>query len=136
MQIVMSRAGRKRITRMHLSQPGPKVDYRAMCGEQPHRRGLPEELRLAAEAETPFGCLFLSGRISGEQHEAGQRYKTIVLAYLSSIGSPRDGLPHGKSYPCKGDPQCGQDDGLPPCECRLRKHAYNAAFEALGEFDG
>lgn len=133
MQIIMARAGRKRSPAMHLSERGPKTDYRALCGEQPHRRGLPEGLKLAAEGETPFGRLFLSSQLTGEQHEAGQWYKTIVLAYLASIGSPRDGLPHGKSYPCKGDPQCGQDETLPPCECRARKIAYNGAFEALAE---
>jgi hypothetical protein len=139
MQIVMARAaGRKRKFRGHV--PG-RLNVRPLsagelASEQPHRRVLPIALRLAAEAETPFGRLYLAGafgpgEIGWRRHEAGSRYKTIALAYLASIGSPRDGLPHGKSYPCKGEPQCGQELGKPPCECRARKLAYDSAFHAL-----
>lgn len=141
MQIVMARAGRKRTTRMHLSNPVPKIDYRALCGEQPHRRGLPEELRLAAEAVTPFGRLFLAGALNKpgdpecawRRHEAGKAYANIVQGYLSSIGAPRGEFPQGKGYPCSGSPQCGQGELEPPCECRKRKREYDEAFEALAE---
>lgn len=133
MQIVMARAGRKRNTRMHLSNPAPRIDYRALCGEQPHRRGLPPDKRLSEKAETPFGCLNLMGVISDEQHEAGQRYKVVVQEYRSSIGAPRGEFPMGKGYPCKGELRCGMEEGSLPCECRRRKNNYNEAFEALAE---
>jgi hypothetical protein len=143
MQIVMVKVGRKR--KFRGTVPGRLNVRPESAGElaaaQPHRRTLPPALRLAAEAETPFGRLYLAGAydVPGDpergwrRHEAGQRYKTIALAYLASIGSPRDGLPHGKSYPCTGAPRCGLGQGEPACECRARKVAYNSAFEALAE---
>lgn len=141
MQITMSRAGRKRAPRGYLANQPPKVDYRAMAAEQPHRRDLPEGLRLAAEAVTPFGQLYLAGQLNEprdpetgwRRHQAGIRYAEIVQGYLSSIGAPRGEFPQGKGYPCTGHPQCGQRQGEPDCECRKRKLAYDGAFEALAE---
>lgn len=130
------RPGRKRAFRGHIpgiSMRGPKVDPRALSAEQPHRRHLPPDMRLSEKAETPFGCLNLMGAISNEQFEAGQRYRSIVAEYCSSIGAPLGGFPQGRGYPCKGEPQCGLVDGAPPCECRRRKIAYDQAFEALAE---
>jgi hypothetical protein len=135
------RAGRKR--RFRSSLDGDPIARAPTLAEvaagQPHRRELPPELRLAAEAETPFGRLYLAGafELAGDperawrRHEAGQRYRTIAMNYLASIGSPRDGLPHGRSYPCRGELQCGQEPNAPGCECRNRKAIYAAAFAAL-----
>lgn len=127
---------------MHLSNPGARmVDYRALSAEQPHRRGLPEEMRLFQEAGTPFGRLFLTGQLERpgdpgqgwRRHEAGKKYAERVQGYLSSIGAPMDGFPQGKGYPCTGSPQCGQGEREPPCECRKRKREYEEAYEALAE---
>lgn len=141
MQITMSRAGRKRAPQIHMGSRDPKPDYRAMAAEQPHRKHLPEGLRLAPEAVTPFGQLYLAGYLNEprdpetgwRRHQAGIRYAEIVQGYLSSIGAPRGEFPQGKGYPCTGHPQCGQRQGEPDCECRKRKLAYDGAFEALAE---
>jgi hypothetical protein len=137
MQIVMARAsGRKRKFRGHV--PG-RLNVRPLsagelAAEQPHRRVLPPALRLAPEAETPFGCLRLWGTISEDQYLAGERYRVVVHEYSSSIGVPAGDHFGGRGYPCKGDPRCGiSEPGEPDttCECRRRKVAYNSAFEAL-----
>lgn len=138
----MSRAGAKRKWKGSLG----RQNVRPMSGDelaavQPHRRGLPDALKLAKEADTELGRMYLMGElrdprdpdIGWKRHEAGERYRTIVKAYLASIESPRDAPSLGKPYPCTGDPNCGLDESLPACECRARKIAYNAAFEALSE---
>lgn len=136
-QIISRKAGAKR--KWKGTSPG-KQNVRPMSGDemaqcQPHRRGLPDHLKLAPEAETPFGRMFLNGELNDrydettgwKRHEAGQRYRTVVLAYLSSIGSPRDTMPGGKGYRCLSDPpHCDHE-----CECLRRKHAYNEAFECM-----
>ena len=135
MQIIMARTGRKRAQRGYLAAVAPKVDYRALSAEQPHRRVLPPDKRLSEKAETPFGCLNLLGAVSDEQFEAGRLYRIAVQEYGSSIGVPVGEGVGGRGYPCKGDPRCGiGEPGKPdvtPCECRRRKIAYNGAFLAL-----
>lgn len=96
-------------------------------GEQPHRRDLPEDLRLSEKAGTVLGRLNLMGFISDHQHEAGQRFQVVVGEYLSSIGAPRGGGGAGRGYPCDGSPNCD------PCECLVRKLAFREACKALDD---
>ena len=90
-QMVRNRAGRKRKQgRRHPSGDIalPHVDPRLAAAHWPHRRGLPEGLRLHELAETPFGCLHLIGAITGQQHRAGELYRGAVRRYLASIQPP------------------------------------------------
>lgn len=133
------RAGRKRAQRGYLVEKiraKPQQVDRAQSALQPHRRDLPEPLRLSEKAGTVLGRLNLTGFISDQQHEAGQRFQVVVGEYTASIGAPRDGGGAGKGYPCRP----GWDAELErmrcfsltgECECRRRKDAFNEACRAL-----
>jgi hypothetical protein len=128
----MARTGRKR-KHGRRNRSGdlarPAVNYRALAAQQPHRRILPEAQRLDHRAGTALGTLFLTGRISEQACEAGERYAVICGQYRAAILAPRDQAPSGKGYICGAETTC-QEEGA-ACECRRRKARYDAAFEAL-----
>ncbi len=133
----MARRGRKRLPgRRH---PGGelvrvKVDYRALAAQQPHRRCLPEPVRLDQKAATPFGALNLINVITDAQYEAGQRYAFVVGQYRASIGTPSVMSGSGKGYPCTPEICRRPPPGVEHhCECRKRKESYDAAFAAVFE---
>lgn len=109
----------------------PKVDYRALAANQPHRREVTtkdekgNDNRLSDKAGTPFGNLYLNRTISAEQYEAGRLYSVDCGAYFASIGVPTGLGGGGKGYDCSGVINCEN------CECRRRKVAHNSAYEAL-----
>lgn len=122
-------------------------DDQVRASRQPHRRGLDVDDRLSEKAESAFGRLFLAGRISEQQHEAGLRYAAVVGSYRAVIGAPRSVSGSGHGFECViEDPTetrervfglvmtvrrgaCWDDDE--PCPCRRRKAHYDAAFEHL-----
>ncbi len=101
------------------------VDYRAQAAAQPHRRHLPEALRLSEKAGSVIGCLNLIGRISDHEYEAGRRYSVIVGAYHSVIGCPTAMSGGGRGQGCTGEANCD------PCECRFLTNRYMRAYEAI-----
>jgi hypothetical protein len=128
----MARIGRKRKHgQRHRSGDlaRPAVDYRALAAQQPHRRILPEAQRLDQRAGTALGTLFLTGRISEQACEAGERYSVICGRYRAVIMAPRGQAPSGRGYLCGAETTCREDGAT--CECRRRKERYDAAFEAL-----
>jgi hypothetical protein len=131
------RRGRKRLSGAR--HPGGelvrvKVDYRALAAQQPHRRWLPEPVRLDQKADTPFGALNLINVITDAQYEAGQRYAYIVGQYRASIGTPSIMSGSGKGYPCAPEICRRPPPGAAiECECRKRKERYDAAVAAVFE---
>jgi hypothetical protein len=128
------RPGRKRALKGFLIEKRPRKtqsdraqEGRAAIAKQPHRRALPDALRLSEKAVTELGRLNLRRFISDEQHEAGQRFQVCVLEYQQSIGSPDTGGRGGPGFPCAGAINCD------PCACKQRKEAFNAATNALLE---
>lgn len=130
----MARTGRRRSVRIHPSNREVKIDYRALASQQPHRRWLPEKVRLDQKADSVLGCLNLINVISDDQHEAGQRYARIVGQYQASIGTPTALSGNGKGYICKPMHCMRPPAGVETiCECRRRKEHYDAAFAAVIE---
>jgi hypothetical protein len=114
------------------------VDYRALAGQQPHRRWLPESHRSDERAGSTLGSLNILYRtsvlpnankpgVTDEQHEAGRRYAVIVGAYRAMIGAPRGDGGSGRGYACRGE------EGCYPCLCLARQKNYSNAYEALAE---
>lgn len=121
--------------------------YRALSAQQPHRRSVPENLRLDHRAESLLGRLFLSGVLAAAgddpaaspskaelRYEAGARYAAIVGSYRAVIGTPAGTSGSGRGFGCVID-ATRDDDAcrLEPetCACLRRKVRYEAAFEAL-----
>lgn len=125
---IVARRGRKRKFRgSTLRQPSERrPDDRIMSSLQPHRRWLPEAVRLSEKAVNMLGCLNLKGLISDEQHEAGRLFSVALGAYRSVIGGPGGMAGTGRGYDCQPigcDPQS--------CECLNRTANYLAARFAL-----
>jgi hypothetical protein len=114
-----------------LSKEVKDISGRLATSEQPHRRTLPASLRLSEKAATPLGRANLTGKITDEQHEAGQRFQVTVGEYRASIGAPGNGA-HGSGYGC-----APRWDGermvclAAACECRRRWEAFDGATRAL-----
>lgn len=134
----MSRAGRPRKQRGYLvekraltsetdAERALRLDLERV-GNQPHRRGLPEGLRLSEKAATPLGALNLMGTISDEQHEAGRLFGIAVHEYRQSIGCPDAGWRGARGSPCAPE-ACRLDPDR--CECLARKTRFNLASKAL-----
>lgn len=119
--------GRKRKRRMYPDREPANDPAWRETANQPHRAWLPLDMRLSEKAATPLGGLNLIGVITDEQYEAGCRYADVVGKYRGSIETPREGHSAGKGYRCLGELNCED------CECRRRKNAYDAAFEALAD---
>lgn len=133
----MARAGRKRKSgHRHASgdivRPERAPDDRVRTSRQPHRRGLPEPLRLDERAESALGRCNLRGIITDAQYDAGCMYATIVGAYRAVIEGPRATAGSGRGYECNGE-ACLTLRGTEGfvCGCEARKDRYDAAFEAL-----
>lgn len=90
----MSRRGRARKAgkREPNGQPqrkwGPNHDVRAVVTAQPHRRWLPEDKRRDQRAESELGRLYLAGRITETEAEAGEKWRGLVSAYLKCLAAP------------------------------------------------
>lgn len=89
----MAKAGRKRKTGRR--EPNGRVTrvaaadaMRVVALSQPHRRALPEEARRDQRAESALGRLFLAGRISQAQCEAGERLAARKRAFSQALASP------------------------------------------------
>lgn len=130
----MARTGRRRSVRIHPSNREVKVDYRALASQQPHRRWLPEPVRLDQKADSVLGALNLINLITDDQYEAGQRYARIVGQYQASIQTPHGLSGNGKGYICKPMHCMRPPPGVTiECECERRKDAYNSAFNVVFE---
>src|SRR5947209_13426245 len=88
----MARAGRKRKDNVRRDQTGKSrgessEEIMAVVFAQPHRRAAktPREAKLGY----PLGRLLLAGYITGKQHDAGQRWASLVRRYAALIGFPR-----------------------------------------------
>lgn len=90
----MSRRGRARKTgqREPNGRPqrkwGPAADVRVVATAQPHRRWLPEDKRRDQRAECELGRLYLAGRITETEAEAGEKWRGLVSAYLKCLAAP------------------------------------------------
>ena len=95
---------------------------------QPHRQSVPAALRHDAAAENVLGRLFLGGKITREQHEAGKWYAGVVRRYRQLIMAPNcnPGSISGATIVGSSGPIHIEDD-----EAERRKSVYNAAFELL-----
>ena len=98
----MGRAGRKRkagVARDRTGKSrgeGPEQAI-AIALAQPHRRWskTPRDALLGY----PLGRLLLAGYITDKQHEAGQRWVTVVRRYAALIGFPRE-TPDAPNWVC------------------------------------
>lgn len=124
-----SRTGRKRKSGRRYPNGelnmGPHVDIRQFVANQPHRRMLLPADRTEPIAFSFLGRLLLGGKITKEQHLAGDRYAAIVNRYRAVIGAPS---PEGARLLEVGGILFISDE-----EARRRKSAYDDAFEALCE---
>ena len=95
---------------------------------QPHRQGVPAELRHDAKAENTLGRLELSGKITREHYEAGKWYAGVVRRYRQVIMAPNanPGSISGATITGGGAPTHIEDE-----EAARRKSVYDAAFELL-----
>jgi hypothetical protein len=123
-------AGRKRKFRGTSLRPpnDRRPDDRILSSLQPHRKWLPEAMRLSEKAVNMLGCLNLKGLISDEQHEAGRLFSVALGAYRSVIGGPGGTAGNGRGYDCRPigcDPKS--------CECLHRTANYLAARFALAD---
>ncbi len=105
------------------------VDYRAMAGNWPHRKSLPEAVRSDERGESVIGRLSLTKRISGEMYEAGRRFAVIVGAYRAVIGTPNSGAGSGRGYVC--EPTACMGDRQAVCLCEERTARYRDATKVL-----
>lgn len=125
------RRGRKR-------KPGPrhpcgdlieeKTDPKVVAFPMPHRQGAPEHLRHDPKAATEFGVLSLTGLISDDQYDAGERYGKDVARYRSIvISAPKEnpGSIAGFSEPRAGSGEITEETAI-----RIRE-TFDGAFEAL-----
>lgn len=117
-------------TMARLSEAGQLA--RTASLNQPHRSGLPEDLRSSEKAATPLGRLYLMGFLSEEQHEAGERFQVIVGEYLSSIASPTMHGAAGRGYDCFPE-ECSVNRRY--CECKMRKERFMEACQNLLAID-
>ena len=141
----MARRGRKRKAgRRHPSgqlASERRPDDRQRAAAQPHRRGLPKEMRLSELAESSLGRLFLRGllaeyvygadreEVAKARYDAGDRFRAIVGAYRAVIGAPSGTAGSGRGFACDADGACIADRDN--CLCLRRQRRYEAAFEAL-----
>ncbi len=102
------------------------IDLRRVAALQPHRRGLPEEHRLAQEAENECGRLLLCGEICAAEHNAGTEYARRRGAYYSTIGGPSSLAGAGDGFDCN-PAECSP----PNCECFRRRVDYMEVYNAL-----
>lgn len=126
--------GRKRKSRRRKPcgrlAPDVRPDDRKRVAQQPHRRGVPDEVRTDERAESPLGRLMLRGKIDVDAYNAGTRFAAVVAEYRAVIGAPRadPGIGSGRRSNCALiDTACGAED----CGCRRRQERYDGAYEAL-----
>lgn len=123
---MVTRKGRKRKAGQrdnHGDLRTKRPDDKILASLQPHRRNLPENLRLSEKATTVLGKLSLFSRITDEHYQAGLLYQRVVNAYRAVIGSIDPLL-----APVPGFNRTIGDE-----EARRRKAAYASAFEFLME---
>lgn len=138
--IIRNRRGRKRRTTAARKADGRidhvPVDYREMAGDWPHRRGLPMIQGRDGKpvpggqtehAENPFGRLYVLGRITWAQHEAGEKYARIVGRYRAVIEAPTSSP---RSIAGTGEPT-GAFFHMDDSTAAARKKTYDDAFAAL-----
>lgn len=134
------RAGRKRKSGQREPngrlKPEKRPDDRVKTSRQPHRRALPDEMRLDERAESPLGRMNLRGEIDGDCYDAGARYAFVVGQYSSTIDAPQSTSGSGRGVSCLAE-QYGTRNAcrLDPyeCTCLRRKDRYMAAYEALAQ---
>lgn len=129
-ELTLNRRGRKRKSghRQPAGRPVPvKVDYRAMAAKWPSRADLPEPVRLAPEAETEFGKVYLRGQITDHQYRAGMLYARIVSKYRAVIEGPNPSPTSIAGTQAAG----GGLSYMDPAEAVSRKERYDGAFMAV-----
>ncbi len=137
MQVVqLARPGRKRKSGRrtasgHLARE--HVNYAALAAEQPHRRGLPAELRTHPDAVTELGRLALLGLITQPQKLAGEEYSRRVGAYRATIAPPSQLGARGRSFECNPI-GCGLEPEK--CTCERRKGELRVLLDVLTDCGG
>lgn len=130
--LIVVRKGRKRKSgpRHPCGQlvDGTKIDTKVIAFLQPHRRDVAPELRHDALAGTMLGRLQLGGKITKEQHDAGDWYAGVVRRYRQVIMAPNPspGSIAGVQIVGSSGPMFIEDD-----EAKRRKSTYDSAFEVL-----
>lgn len=129
-QLTLNRRGRKR--KSGRRQPAgrlivEKPNYRDMAKQWPSRTDLPEPVRLAPEASTEFGKVYLRGYITDEQYRAGMMYARIVNKYRAVIEGPNPSPTSIAGTQAAG----GGISYMDPTEAAKRKERYNEAFMAV-----
>jgi hypothetical protein len=98
------RAGRKRKSGQREPngrlKPEKRPDDRVKTSRQPHRRALPDDMRLDERAESPLGRMNLRGEIDADCYDAGARYAFVVGQYASTIEAPRSTAGSGRGSAC------------------------------------
>jgi hypothetical protein len=128
-------------------------DDRVRTTRQPHRRGLPVDLRGDERAESPLGQLRLRNKITEDQYDGGSLFAATVESYRQTIASPRglinslgklvvDDFANQEEEADDADRDAGcatefsgsgayckiyPDD----CSCLKKRDRYMAAFDAL-----
>lgn len=132
-----SRAGRPRKQGLRhksgdLVRSARAPDDRIKTSRQPHRRSLPEALRLDERAGTVLGRLYLRGRLSEPLFDAGTRWAVVVGEMRAAIEPPAATSGSGRGYDCDASLCHAMRGDLDyRCECAQRTVRYNEAFCAL-----
>ncbi len=104
------------------------IDPKVIAFPMPHRQGVPEKLRHDPKAGTEFGVLNLTGVISDDQFDAGERYASDVARYRSIIlSAPKESPPSIAGF---SEPRSGSSVVSEEIAERIRA-TFDDAFEAL-----
>lgn len=130
--MTLNRRGRKR--KSGYRQPAGRViverpNYREQAKRWPSRADLPEPVRLAPEAETEFGKIYLRGYISEVQYRAGTIYARAVERYRSVIEGP---TPSPRSIAGTQEAR-GAISYMDPSQAAEIKKRYDGAYMAVFE---
>src|SRR5262245_6338932 len=99
---------------------------RQIAASMPHRKGL-GELATDQRASTQLGRLVLRGELDATLGLAGESYRSLWQAYVSTLAGPQElGNGGGHGFTCDG---CGPNER--PCRCEFRRRVYAEASGVL-----
>lgn len=106
------------------------IDPKVIAFTMPHRQGAPEELRHDPKAGSELGVLNLTGLISDDQFDAGDRYGKDVARYRSIVlSAPKE---NPASIAGFSEPRAGSGEVSDEIAVRIRE-TFDDVFEALNE---
>lgn len=102
---------------------------------QPHRAGLPEELRMDQRAESVIGRMFLTGAITEAQYWAADRWRALVAQFHVVLATPMTtGSMLGRMVaPAAGQEEASGTDERRETEEEMRERVLAQHKAAMGE---